>query len=406
MIGNLRGVTLAAVAALCVGGAAMAQDAARGERSSRVLFGGLINVDALIDNYTRQLARKYNLNDEQRTYTEEFVRQHADQFLDRHEAELMPLVQRMFDARAGGEIDPSELVALGHAAMPVYEDAKLLIVAANDEWRGILNEDQKRIHDEDVRLMYESFEMTEAQLNRMVSGEMTTEEFLNPPRMRPGARRNPGQRPGATTPQSPNQMAQSSTPPPPPPPGVTPGRPGQPAVATPVQPNVPPPQGGGAVQPAVNPRQPAVQQPGGRPARAGRTPTPVRTAQDPSSFETVWDKYVEDFINRYQLNAGQAQNARSVLEACKEQGRQHVRRYKDDLERIDAQLAEARQSKDKAAQEKQQALSAQRAKLVEPLDTIFEKQLKPRLERLPTRAQREAAEKPRTAPAKPAGTGP
>jgi len=48
-------------------------------------------------------------------------------------------------------------------------------------------------------------------------------------------------------------------------------------------------------------------------------------------------------------------------------------------------------SKDKRKLDRIAKINTQRAKLLEPLNQIFERQLKPRLEKLPTSAQRRAA---------------
>ena len=86
-----------------------------------------------------------------------------------------------------------------------------------------------------------------------------------------------------------------------------------------------------------------------------------------------WEKYVRAFADKYTLNDDQRQKAFQVLRGCQERATAYALRHKEEHARKD--LDERR-----------------RAKLMAPIGEIFEKQLKPRLERLPTRAQREAAE--------------
>jgi hypothetical protein len=143
-------------------------------------FASLINVDALVDNYLRFVARKYNLTEEQDAYTEQLVRARVDEFLDRHYGELADLVDKLVAVRNGGDVAPEELIEWGRRIQPIYLEAKGIIIQTNDEWRPILNEEQRRMHDEDVKLMYESFATTEEQLSRLTAGQMSIEEFRNP----------------------------------------------------------------------------------------------------------------------------------------------------------------------------------------------------------------------------------
>jgi hypothetical protein len=66
------------------------------------------------------------------------------------------------------------------------------------------------------------------------------------------------------------------------------------------------------------------------------------------------------------------------------------------MERLDAEEAKLKAATDKEkAQERSKALAEinkQRTEMREPVSQIFERQLKPKLERLPTRAQRRDAE--------------
>ena len=67
-------------------------------------------------------------------------------------------------------------------------------------------------------------------------------------------------------------------------------------------------------------------------------------------------------------------------------------KIKPKTERLDGELQKLRQTKDKSSAGKRTKLTEQKTKLLEPVNRIFEKELKPRLEKLPTRAQRKAAE--------------
>jgi len=115
-----------------------------------------------------------------------------------------------------------------------------------------------------------------------------------------------------------------------------------------------------------------------------------------AGFEGQWEAYVREFIQRYQLDEAQSQKAYAILRECQDQARGYMSRRRADFDRLDERLKSINNEPDKtkALQEIQQ----QRLKLLEPVGRIFEKQLKPRLERLPTRAQRQAAEAAGKAP--------
>ncbi len=106
-----------------------------------------------------------------------------------------------------------------------------------------------------------------------------------------------------------------------------------------------------------------------------------RTDADP------WLVYTQQFIERYRLDAEQRQKAMQILHECQLERDHYLRGRQRDIQALETALKQAR-----SAQQKQQfALQLQR--LREPVVRIFERRLKPRLNRLPTRAQRRAAER-------------
>ena len=387
------------------------------EREHTTGYNAIIdNIDLLVDNYARFLVRKYDLTEEQDEYTNFLLRERAYQFLDSHEGGLRDLVDRLFDVRTGGEITPEELIEWGRQAGPIYDEAKKLIIVGNEEWREILTPEQQKTHDEDLKLMYQSFETTEEQLERIVSGEMTVEEFRSPQRGRRSARARTHKPAAQTEPDQEPQVTPDSPPAKPlGEPESTPRR-GEP----PVGPTDRAAKQGGerTLRPKPERKSTPAQKPPTRPDRskpdAGtRDAKPGRSAgQSDKQPESAWEKYVREFIAKYQLNDEQTQKANAVLEDCQAQAERYTIGRKEQLEKLDKQIAELKKSKDKNKNKRLSELNEKRKSLMDPLDRIFEQQLKPRLERLPTRAQRRAAEvaakkkpadrKPKTPPGKPA----
>lgn len=394
---------LAAVVALAAAAPAWAQGkqpppAARG-------YGAVLdNIDLLIDHYAGFLGRKYDLTDEQDQYTREMLRERAHEFLDAHEDELRGLIDQLFEVRSGGEMTQEQLIEWGKRAQPLYQEAKKLIIDGNDDWREILTPEQKKIHDEDLRLMEQSFATTEDQLDRIVSGQMTVEEFRNPRRSVRRRTATPAQTATTNPPPPPPDVA-----PPPPsaqPTPLNPPHPGEEATMRPVRrmsPKTPSEPGAVAprpreVTPSRRPNTPATPE-----ASARRRPEPTARTSG-SDYQSQWDKYVEDFIQRYKLDDAQQQQAHSILNDCKTQASRYLQGRKSTIDRIDKQIAALKaavsgQGADARKRSQQVSeLNKQKDKLREPVGRIFEKQLKPRLERIPTRAQRREAEKAASKP--------
>jgi len=356
---------------------------------ARPSYSRLLNIDALVEAHARTLARRYNLSEDQDLYTQAFLREKANAFLDRHREELFDLIDRLVEVRAGGDMSQQELIAWGKQALPLYEQAKTLIVQGNDEWRQILTEEQRKTHDQDLQEMYDSFGTTEDQLQRIVSGQMTLDDF----------RRGPARQvPRATQPLRPAASVQPQD-------AASPGRIPQPA-GTPGQgPQATVSDAGGAVAAKSTPQTTGGAASGSRRSQAARGrggaashSQPARTGTD---FESQWEAYVREFIQKYQLDDGQTQRAQSVLKECQESAQRIIQKNKPEIEQLDKKLLALGDSKDADKLKELTEIGTRRTKLLEPINEIFEKQLKPRLEKLPTRAQRQAAEEAgKQAPAK------
>lgn len=360
--------TFAATVALVVILAGFGQSAtAQSEGQPRQSFSKMLNVDALMDNYIRFLSRKYDLSEEQDAFTQEFVHQRVNVFLDRNRDKLAGLVDQLFEVRTGRDMSPEELTAWGRRVLPIYEQAKITIVGANAEWREILTEEQRLIHDEDVKLMYESFTKTEDQLQRIITGQMTVEEFRNPTRRQTPRRMVVERQSG----EAPREIVGDS--------GA---------------------RSGTVPRPTVRKTSPRTVVSKGEQAESSQRDRSTRDrSRGKSEAKRVsekdqmgkWEAYVRQFIEKYKLNAEQQTQAYKILKSCQQQADRHMRSCRPLIERLDRQMEKLKGSKEKAQQLSD--LTAKRNKLLAKIDDIFENQLKPRLEKLPTRAQREAAAK-------------
>ena len=261
-----------------------------------------------------------------------------DSFLAQHYDELGGLVDRLFEVRSGGEMTQDELVEWGRRVHPIYEDAKTVIVEANAAWREILTDEQRAIHDEDLRLMTESFATTEDQLRRIITGQMTVDEFRNPPRPRRSSRtdvaRAPssvdGTAPGGTTPTvaADRSSGRRTTAPTGANRTTAANRSGR---RDPIGRSV-------RHDPRSADGEPAVAgEPGGR----GRVPSKPGGDSD-KVVETKWQAYVRQFIEKYKLlNDDQVERANKILKSCEEQAERYARSRQAEIDRLDRRTAAA-----------------------------------------------------------------
>lgn len=136
----------------------------------------------------------------------------------------------------------------------------------------------------------------------------------------------------------------------------------------------------------------------GAPAASREQPREPRTTaarSAGSAGKDAWEQYVEDFCKRYEFSDGQRQSAERFLRAAQRQRDEYRARYTRQFEAAEAKLKAATDdaSRKSAAEEL--------AKLARPMERIFQ-QLKDRLAKLPTTAQRTKAAQ-REAAAEPAG---
>lgn len=108
----------------------------------------------------------------------------------------------------------------------------------------------------------------------------------------------------------------------------------------------------------------------------------------------LWEEYVNRFIRKYQLGREQVQKAQTILRVCQEQGNNYLHRKREQLKALDTAEQHIKDTADDEAigVGKLTEILKQRRKMERPLIHIFEDQLVPRLDRLPTRQQRKAAE--------------
>lgn len=109
-------------------------------------------------------------------------------------------------------------------------------------------------------------------------------------------------------------------------------------------------------------------------------------------FESEWEEYTREFIQRFSLDEGQSNSARRILADCQQRADRYLATHKsefDDLEQRRKKAAVNPELDNAALGEIMREIK----RLGEPIEHIFDHELKPRLEKLPTATQRATAEK-------------
>lgn len=119
--------------------------------------------------------------------------------------------------------------------------------------------------------------------------------------------------------------------------------------------------------------------------RPANSATPVSSTRP--TDDDPWTIYTRDFIRRYALDPEQSQRAYLILDQCKGRRASYLLARHGDLEALRSRVASA----DQAEQER---ISEQIRTIELPIQRIFDRTLKPRLDRLPTRKQRTAVDPP------------
>lgn len=136
-----------------------------------------------IDQAVQGIARRYNLNKEQTEATRDLWRREVESFLREHENEVWPVI---LDVMRQGFKNPENLLdmqRLARSAGALFEPIKEAAFHAQDEWRLILTEEQKRMHDFDLGEMETTFEKVQENLTDWAEGRATEHGLLPPKRV-------------------------------------------------------------------------------------------------------------------------------------------------------------------------------------------------------------------------------
>ncbi|MCB9866843.1 MAG: hypothetical protein H6816_09450 [Phycisphaerales bacterium] len=138
---------------------------------------------------------------------------------------------------------------------------------------------------------------------------------------------------------------------------------------------------------------------GAQAEQASPPPTPEASTDLPPRLVgefNAWEKYVQDFCDRLELDRAQRNAAGSILRELIARATDHARRHRDRIAALEEKIASG-------SGEEDETFNRDLVELYGPIDRMFA-ELVARLERLPTAGQKHRAEQAAEQPAEPAET--
>lgn len=288
-------------------------------------------MESLVGRWAEMVSERYELDDQQQKDLVAQMQRRWMRFADDNEKALKPLLNEYIEMRLQMEPPTKEQVAeWSQRAGKSFDLFETEINRGADEMKGLLHEDQIPKFEGDVLGFQAGMQFARVQLGRWQRGEYNEQEFWDPPMTVRRARRAEEEAKRAEA-----EKAKVAT-----------------AAAE-----------GAAGAEAKGPQDQIVAEVG------------------------AWQKYVEDFIARYKLDAAQQKTAKSVLQEMRERALSHRDANKVEIDRLEERIAAGSKTK-----EESDAIEKELTRLYGPIDALFD-ELKRRLEPIPTAEQKAAAAK-------------
>jgi len=140
-------------------------------------------IEMIMNEAVNNIARRYNLNDEQTKKTDEIMKREVNKFLKDHEADVWPIIRDLLSSNFGmnPSNNPDELKRIGKSAQPLLKLAKDAIYKGNEEWRKYLNDGQRSTHDYDLNEMDKTFSQIEENFQSWAEGKAVDGGIFPPP---------------------------------------------------------------------------------------------------------------------------------------------------------------------------------------------------------------------------------
>ncbi len=166
---------------------------------------GLWDPQTMMKQASDGIARHYRLNAEQKEFTSKLLTERVTKFLGKHNKKIWPLLMELTQQQISGK-EPSKEAAKRIAEMgsPIFEDARAEIMRGQDEFRKILTDQQKKIHDRDLKGLNAQFKVIDRRFQNWKSGNVSGRHPFDNIALGPGRGQQivPGPRRRAKTPEA------------------------------------------------------------------------------------------------------------------------------------------------------------------------------------------------------------
>jgi len=286
-------------------------------------------MELMLVRWADRLSLQYELDDGQRLKVREAVKQRWGKFLSDHRATIQPVINELIEMRLETQPPAKERVqAWAERAAPVFEKLREQFEQSTDEFREVLTTDQRMKFDADASMFDLGVRLAEQKLSQWRKGEYREDEFWAPPSL--GGRKRHAPAGDRTAGSGPDKAASVE----------------------------------------------------------GRSATGKRPDEtDQIAIElAAWRQYVEAFIRVYRLAEGQRTAVLSILSEMTQRATAHRDRRRQEIAELENRIATFSGGEDELAE-----LKRQLTELYGPIDEMF-KELKRRIELIPTGEQRAAAQ--------------
>lgn len=299
-------------------------------------------MNLMLTRWADQIGEEYELEPEQRTRVQEQVSARWSSFLQENRDSIEPLVTEFLELRMEmAPPDKDTVQQWAQRAMPMYEQFRKQVTGTNGDLRQVLTPKQRIKFEIDAMQFAVGLQYAESQLSKWKSGEFDPKDFWEPP---PSAREDRTKRWDERRARRQEQRRLREE----------------------------------------------------REAEAKALAPP----EDQIAVEMdLWDKYVAEFIARYDLDSGQKTTVQSLLTEMKQRATAHRDRNSAEILQLEARI----QAGGDAPQ--QEEVKKKLVELYGPIDEMFA-ELQRRMQAVPTKEQIARVETQEKRPAENAGAAP
>jgi hypothetical protein len=184
MMMQKRTVIIAGLVLVLTSGLALAQDSsaqqqpAQGFRQATSGSPMYWDVDVILGPYVSLLTHYYNLNEEQEKYTRGLLTQRVKRFLGQHERDTRAIFDEYLSYQVNGQLPPPEAAKeFAQRAQPLLAAMYKEVVDGNMKWREILNDEQKKKHDLDLKAINNTFKEFDSRFSRWAKGDVQSADL-------------------------------------------------------------------------------------------------------------------------------------------------------------------------------------------------------------------------------------